>query len=79
MRMIMSRHFLCNRYNSFKVRLYTQICDGILTLLLKVVSYYSVGYILEAAELGFDVYESRASHPKFVYISSICMIFHMLL
>ena len=32
----------------------------------KVVSYYSVGYIQEAAELGFGVYQSRGSHPKFV-------------
>jgi hypothetical protein len=32
---------------------------------VKVVSYCSVGYIQEAAELGFSVYQSRGSHPKF--------------
>jgi hypothetical protein len=33
----------------------------------KVVGYYSVGYVQEAAKLGFSVYESRGSHPKLVF------------
>jgi len=35
--------------------------------LSKVVGYYSVGYVKEAAKLGFSVYESRGSHPKLVF------------
>jgi len=30
----------------------------------KVVSYYSVGYVEQAAELGFHVYETRKVHPN---------------
>lgn len=33
---------------------------------VKVVGYFSVGYIQEAAELGFSVYQTRGSHPKYV-------------
>lgn len=38
---------------------------------VKVVSYYCVGYIQEAAELGFSVYQTRGSHPKFVVFSPL--------
>ena len=31
---------------------------------LKVVSYFSLGYVKEAASLGFSIYRTRDTHPK---------------
>ena len=56
------------RYNSFKVMLLQREHHSHVEH-VKVVSYYCVGYIQEAAELGFGVYQTRGSHPKFAIYS----------
>ncbi|KAF9056453.1 histidine kinase [Panaeolus papilionaceus] len=42
-----------------------------------VVSYYSIGYIQEAATLGFSVYQTRDSHPNHRHIR-YALFFHSL-
>ena len=36
---------------------------------LKVVALFNLGYVEEAASLGFSIYETRDRHPKSVLIS----------
>ncbi|PPQ63721.1 hypothetical protein CVT24_004301 [Panaeolus cyanescens] len=37
----------------------------------KIVSYFSVGYIQEAASLGFSVYQTRDSHPNLALVACL--------